>query len=119
MPSELPEFNDWVEYEKKVTGNKADYPANGFLQKEDVPKQPVINQGWRDEEQMAVFNINNRTQRDVVVSFVVCYSGIKAKVGNRLRAMQLARKRAAVVAVDGGVIDRLRDTVNETMGDTQ
>lgn len=119
MPSELPEFNDWIEYEKKVTGNKSDYPANGFLQKDDVPTIPVINQGWRDEEQMAVFNINNRTQRDVVVSFAVYYTGIRTKVNNRLRAMQLARKRAAVVVVDNGVLDRLRDTVNETMGDTE
>jgi hypothetical protein len=118
MPSELPEFNDWVEYQKKTTGNKVDYPSSGFLPKADLPKLPAINQQWKDEEQSAVLNTNGRTQRDVVISFSLYHNGIKAKVFNRLKAMQLARKRAAVIVMDNGIIDRLRDTVNETVGDT-
>jgi hypothetical protein len=117
MPSELPEFNDLLEFHRKVVGNKVSYPSEGFLDKADYPVAPEINQQWRDEEQKAQYNINARVQRDAVISFSTYYRGIKDRVDNRLRAFQLMRKRAAVITVENGLLDRLRESANLTVED--
>ncbi len=117
MPSELQEFNDWVAYQKATTGNKVSYLTEGFIAAEDLPKLPEINQQWKSEDQSTLFNTNNNSQRDILVSFSIYHNAIKNRASSRLRAFQLMRKRAAVITGDSGLVDRVRDTVNETLGD--
>lgn len=115
MPSELQEFNDWVNYQKATTGNKHRYLSEGFIAQEDLPKLPAVNQQWKPEDQSTLYNTNNNSQRDVVVSFSIYHNAIKNRAYNRLRSFQLMRKKAALVATSGGIVDRAVDTVNETL----
>lgn len=115
MPSELQEFNDWVNYQKATTGNKYSYLTEGFIAQEDLPKLPAVNQQWEAQEQSTLYNTNNNSQRDMVVSFSIYHNAVKNRVYNRLRAFQLMRKKAALAASESGIVDRLVDTVNETL----
>lgn len=117
MPSELPEFNDLLTFHREVVGNKVSYPSSGFLPKADYPPAPEIDPAWKDEEQSAQYNTNCRMQRDAVISFSTYYRGVKNRVDNRLRAFQLMRKRAAVVVVENGLLDRLRESANLVVED--
>lgn len=114
MPSEQPEFKDWFDYQKKVQGNAFSYPADGFVQSADLPDLPVIAKDWKDTEERAVYNANKRAQRDLVIGFSN-KEFLKSRMHNRLTSFQLLRKRARLVAQDGGILDRLRNTLNEVI----
>lgn len=114
MPSEQPEFKDWFDYQKKLQGNAFSYPTDGFVQTKDLPDPPEIAKDWKDTEERAVYNANKRAQRDLVIGFSN-KEFLKQRMTNRLASFQLARKRARLVAQDGGLLDRLRNTLNEVI----
>lgn len=114
MPSEQLEFTQWLEYEKKELGNANEYPAQGFIAPSDMPVKPIINKAWKDVEPRAIYNANNRAQRDLVVGFSN-KEFIKSRIQNRLLSFQLSRKRARWTVMPGGLLDRLRNSLNETI----